>query len=300
MSVSYLVKQIKPITKKEALEDYEKLKNIDCKDINLNSLIGNKATDYFFFKYRLKTKSVKNISFIEFYNDFIKNEKEYMKKKWIKSFVAYSKKKPNLNKEKILYYMFGMYQSSISQFKPIQAKYIYCKYKPKIILDFSAGWGGRCLGAMSLNIDYIGFDINKSLKTPYKQMINFYSHDSKVNIYFTDSSKVDYSKFKYDMVFTSPPYFDEKRKAIETYEYMPNYKDKEDFNNKFFFPVVENTYKYLDKNGIYALNIPKYMYIDIKKILGKYNKRIKLSITDRHAEKVNQKKYEEYIYIWKK
>jgi 16S rRNA G966 N2-methylase RsmD len=297
MSESFLNKQLKPITKKEAKEDYNNLKNIKCSKINMGSLVGNKATDYFFFKYRLKTKSRKGISFIEFYNDFIKNENEYMKKKFIKNIFEYSKKN-KINKELILYNIFRLYYGAISQFKPIIAKYIYCKYKPKTILDFSAGWGGRCLGAMSMNIDYIGFDTNKNLKIPYKKMIEFYEHTSKVNIYFVDSSKVDFSKFDYDMVFTSPPYYDEKIKAIETYEYMKNYKDKDDFNNKFFFPIVKNTYYNLKKNGIYALNIPIYMYNDIISILGKCNKKIPLQITDRHAEKVKQKEYIEFIYIW--
>ena len=69
--------QIKNITYDEAIDDYNKLKNTKCENINPNSHIGNTFLDYFFFENRLMTKSRKGINFIEFY-DRIKKAKKIL------------------------------------------------------------------------------------------------------------------------------------------------------------------------------------------------------------------------------
>jgi tRNA1(Val) A37 N6-methylase TrmN6 len=286
-----LSKEIKNITLEEAKEDYEKLVNIKCKLINPKSNIGNRAMDYFFFKHRLNTKTESGKDFVSFYNN-----KEYLKSPSSTRLYKFGLDNGK-NKTSSAYDVFRLYQGSINAFKPLIARQLYCKYMPKSILDFSAGWGGRCLGAMSLNINYTGFDTNKELKTAYEQMIKTYPHDSQAKVIFMDSSKVDYSKYDYDFVFTSPPYF-KKTKPTEQYENMPVYETRDEFNEKFFFPVVRNTYKHLKSNGVYALNIPIDMYKDIKKVLGGADKKYLLTIQSRYADK--EPVYKEYIYIWNK
>jgi len=263
------------------LKDWEKLKETQCNDINQKTYIGSKLMNQFFFRYTIYTKSKTGISFIEFLKD-----KELMKKPYFISYMKNNKKKSEL--ESMLRY-FQLYYGSINLFKPIVAKYIYCKYKPSTVLDFSAGWGGRMLGAMSLpNINYIGFDTNKRLKKPYDNIIDFLNVKDRVKMFWTNSANVDFSKYDYDMVFTSPPYYD-----TEIYQDMPEYKDKDDFNDKFFFKVVRNSYKYMKKGGYFILNIPKDMYEDVKTILGKYDQKIILVKNYRNE-------YREYIYVWKK
>jgi hypothetical protein len=127
-----------------------------------------------------------------------------------------------------------------------------------------------------------------------------YPHTGKVSIHFQDSSKVDYSKYDYDMVFTSPPYF-VKTAPTERYENMPTYKDKEEFNERFFFPVVRNTWKHLKSGGTYALNIPIEMYDDIKPVLGTAEKKIQLHLPSRGKKEDRLGGgYKEYIYVWRK
>jgi hypothetical protein len=54
---------------------------------------------------------------------------------------------------KAQYQVFQLYWGSINQFRPTVAKWVYTTLKAKTgILDFSAGWGGRCLAAMSMGI----------------------------------------------------------------------------------------------------------------------------------------------------
>ena len=287
-----LAREIRTITLEEALADFAKLQEVKCNKINQRSLIGNKSMDFFTFSPRLKTKGKKGLSFVEYEKTNRYKEKEYEHRLYKMGMEAHK------NPAKAKYNVFRLYYDSISAFKPIIAKHIYCKFNPTTVLDFSAGWGGRAIACMALNINYIGFDTNTDLKEPYKKMIKTLPHTSDIKITFKDSSKVDYSKYNYDCVFTSPPYF-RTSKPTETYENMPEYKDREDFNNRFFFPVVTNTYKHLKNGGHYILNIPIDMYDDIKKVIGKASKKFPLQLASRNDPNADVV-YKEFIYIWVK
>ena len=251
--------------------------------------------DRFFFEKRLATADKKGDTFLSFVN-----RKGHLHSPSAKRLYQYNidhGKSPTTAK----YDVFRLYHGSINAFKPLWAKELYCKFKPKTVLDFSAGWGGRMLGAMATNTNYIGFDTNTDLRKAYAEMIKTYPHDCKVAIHFQDSSKVDYSRYTYDMVFTSPPYF-QKTKPTEAYRNMPHYVDREDFNKRFFFPVVEKTWKHLQTGGHYCLNIPMDMYEDVKEVLGACDSKIPLAIQARFSAKehAQHKQYKEFIYIWNK
>lgn len=286
-----LATKIKPITKQEALKDYEKLRAIDCKDINPRSNIGNNAMDYFTFKYRLNTKVKGKYDFPTFWKN-----KEYLKSPSSIRLFEYGLDHGK-DKYTSAFDVFRLYKGSANAFKPIIAKQLYCIYKPKTILDISAGWGGRCLGAMSMDINYIGFDTNTNLRKSYEGIIKTYPSDSDVKIFFKDSSTVDFNKFDYDFVFTSPPYYKDTY-LTEKYENMPSYTSKEEFNENFLFPVVINSFNGMKKGGHYCLNIPIDMYEDVKQVLGKSTKKYPLHIQSRYSDK--KPTYKEYIYVWDK
>jgi len=287
-----VAQKIRPLTLEQAKDDYENLKK-QKPGSNLMGRIGNRATDYFFFEKRLDTGSKRgnNESFPQFLKRHGWNDATSYKRLYKMGIDE------GRNSEQAAYSVFSLYWGAISSFKPIVARAVYDKFKPHTILDFSAGWGGRALAAMSLDINYIGFDTNTDLKKPYAEMIKAFPHDSKVEIHFQDSSKVDYSKYKYDMVFTSPPYYI-KTKPTEAYKNMPHYKDRDEFNDKFLFPVVRNTYNNLQSGGTYALNVPMDMYDDLLPVLGKASSKILLPKVKRAGS--GEGGYKEYIYFWKK
>jgi hypothetical protein len=102
------------------------------------------------------------------------------------------------------------------------------------------------------------------------------------------------------MVFTSPPYF-KKTKPTEKYEQMPEYADRDDFNERFLFPVIRNTYEHLKTGGVYALNIPIDMYEDVKTVLGATKEKIPLVLRPRGKTAKNfGSEYKEFIYVWRK
>ena len=284
-----IYKQLKNISKEEAKKDYIKLQKIDLNKINLNSRIGNKFVDYYTFEERLNTKSKTGLTFYDVYND----KTNLLTKKYINSYIAFYEKK---HKKKIgvngWYDLFRLYFGTISLFKPITAMYIYNKYKPTNILDPTCGWGGRLVGATILNIkSYIGIDMNFHLEEPYKKMIDDIETDTNIKIYFENAVNFDYSKLTYDMVFTSPPYYNK-----ELYR-QTDKLTKEEWINTFYRPLFIQTFKYLQLNGYYILNIPRTIYNNICiDILGEATEKIPFTMTERHQKD----DYDENFYIWKK
>jgi hypothetical protein len=304
MNADDIAKRIKHITKESAIQNYQELKDMECLKNPTLARPGNKSLDYFFLGRRLKTKTKRNISFI----DALKNKKTYKyildKTRKIRKWDRLAKQKSADAKLADMYATFQLYYGTVSQFRPSMAKYIYCQLKPTVgILDISSGFGGRAIAAMAMGIPYYGFDTNKSLKSAYDKMIKTLQPDANVNITYIPSEKADFSKFKYDLVFTSPPY-----SLLEKYEHMPEYKDDQDFVTKFFIPAVKNAWTYLQNGGYMALNMPPFMYDTVKSCLPKLDKRIKMPLADRHAgeavrgeelAKGKTQRYE-YIYVWKK
>jgi len=267
---------------------YEKLRELKFKPNEAMSLstIGNKVSNYYFQPYRKKTKIGKHSHYSRWKEDPDR----------IRSIAKKLGRNPNNPAE--LQAALQMSSGSINQFKPYVAVYVYQKFKPGRVLDTSAGWGDRLIAAMSQDIDYIGIDSNTKLRTPYTRMINDFKDksNSSVKMIFKKSENVDYSKLpKYDLIFTSPPYF-----SLEKYEGMTEYKDDKEFAEKYFIPTIEESWKYLSKGGVLALNMPKEMYKLLTPLLGRA-KTIKMPIQNRFAYKKEKKaKPSESIYWWKK
>jgi hypothetical protein len=265
--------------------------------------MGLPCLDYFFLHHRIKAKTKRHVSFFNALKD--KDIMEYVNSK-VESVKGVHR--GDMTEDEYLrkqYDIFQLYYGTINQFRPTEAKRLYCTLAPKKgVLDFSAGWGGRCLGAMAYGVPYIGIDANVNMKPTYERMIKTLEPVTKVTMTFQPSETVDFSRFTYDLVFTSPPYF-----TLEEYENMPEYGSKEGFLDKFFRPVVLNAWKYLDRSGHMALNMPQEMYDAVKGVLPKVWKRIQMPISNRHPTNAvtgraigekDSKARSETIYVWKK
>ena len=279
--------ELKTYSKNDIIKDFYKLQNIDYYSTSPLSLVGNKVVDFFTFRERLKTKGSHGVSFI----DFLEYIEKYNQKNW---YIKFLEKNSRKNKSLIYnqYALFRIYFGPINIFKPLNAVMVYKIYHPKTVLDFTMGWGGRLVGAASLNIDYIGIDNNMNLVKPYQDMVEFLKEYSTSNIqlFFEDCLSIDYSKLDYDMVLTSPPYYN-----TEIYGETAPFKTKEEWNRFFYIPIIQRTYKYLKKDGYYCLNIPIpiYEYI-VAPMLGECSLKIPLPIVSRKPDS----KYKEFIYVW--
>jgi hypothetical protein len=262
------------------------------KEISDRCRIGNNVVDYFTFKERLNTKGKYNVNFYE----FLDRIDEFREKKFIQNMLIYYENVKNKNKTKNKYVVFkevyNICISAINIFRPLVAVDIYAKYKPTCILDPCAGWGGRLVGASVLNIPrYIGVEINTNLKQGYQELESFLKPQTttQIDMRFQDALTIDYSTLPcYDMVFTSPPYY-----FLEKYSNNKAYKNKKEMNDQFYIPLIRETYKYLQNNGIFALNVNKEIYESVCiLLLGEAKTIIPLKKSKR------QNNYGENIYIW--
>jgi len=217
----------------------------------------------------------------------------------------YAKTGRDINDIRVWKYIFNLYFSSITIFRPVMAMEVYCRFRPRIaVLDPTMGWGGRLVGACALDLPkYIGIDANPNLDPLYKKMCVFLQPRSstKIELFFQDALTMDYSKFKYDMVFTSPPYYNIEiyrknngRKSGKIQEKdIEVQKTKEEWNETFYKPLFERTWAAMQSPGYYILNVPQEVYeSSCISILGKSQKKIEL----KKQKRANG--YIEYIYVW--
>lgn len=191
-----------------------------------------------------------------------------------------------------LYKAYELWYGTTNQFKPSVAKFVYERYLPYTVLDFCAGWGGRCLGAIQRGVPYIGIDSNIDLKAGYDRLKE--EQDAEFTIYYQPAETFDFSSVKYDMIFTSPPYF-----FIEQYQHMPEYDSKADFLARFFYPVIEASWASLMPGGYLVLNMPEEMYFCIKDMLPPIKEVLQMPIASRFSKTSSEKRYEP-IFVWEK
>ena len=253
--------------------------------------VGADFINFYMLKDKLETKARIGKSFYEVWEQ----KSDYAKKGYIIKMINWYKSKGSkMSVEQVWFRIFNLYYGAVNIFKPTIAMGIYCKFKPRHILDFTMGWGGRLVGACALDIpEYTGIDLNTSLKPAYDKMVAVLRAHSttKINLRYTDALKVDYNAITYDLVLTSPPYYN-----IEEYKGSKRHT-KEEWNENFYEPIFKKTYDGLSRGGHYCINIPDAVYKDVAvKVLGKASMFIPMPKSQRAAGE----KYKEYIYVWKK
>jgi hypothetical protein len=277
------------ITREQALKDYKKL--IAVSKFTPAQRVGNKAVDCFSLGQRLATKMGSSPSFL----DWLKTD-ECEKPYYAKLIKHKIETGDSINKAKLGAWRLYSHSGACSSFKPVVAKQVYLKYKPRAVLDFSAGWGGRCVAAMAMGIDYIGIDTNVALQPAYDGFVETFPSKSKVSMIWENSAEVDYSALpKYDLIFTSPPYWTTS-KPTEQYENMPEYASRDEFYEKWFFPVVDASFEHLAHGGNMILNLPLKQYEALAAHFRPADSQFPLLLQKRKSNS----SYEEFLYVWNK
>jgi hypothetical protein len=291
MDKSQIITELKNVTSQDAKKDWLELRAFTCDEVeNLNgrSRVGCKLLDYYFFEERIETVGNKGINFFKFVNEI----EFYKTKKYIQTLLTYCDNN-NRYKDSIIkkyYYCYGLCFGRINAFKITNALQIYNRYPPNIaVMDPFCGFGGRLVGAMLKNVNYIGIDLNRDLESGYNKLIQDFSDktQSKITLLFQDSNAIDYGKYNYDMVFTSPPY-----ENIEIYKHMEK-KTPDEWTN-FYKEVFQKLWNNLHPSGTYIININEKIYKRVlEPLFGPAFETILL-------KKSSKNDYKEYIYVWMK
>ena len=286
----------KTISTRELQKDLESLRRFDATE-NRNNFYGNPFLYHFQFKNLLNCRREKGKTIYDIWND------PEEQKKLIEN--TRKRNRGGRTAAGNVYECFRINLGSIVMFKSTTAKYLYRKYGASHVLDPTAGWGGRMLGAWALDIDYTGIDTNTELKPAYDGMIDFLDKEqafdsdlfetqaSKLKMIYKSCLDVDFSEIPYDMVLTSPPYIN-----LELYEHMEPWQSDEAFYKDFFLPLFEKCLKHIKIGGNVCFNISPKMYEDALKH--------GLPECDSEEDLLQQlgqqkgKKKQDKIYIWQK
>lgn len=286
----------KLITTEELQRDLDNL-NKFAAESNENNFAGNPFLYHFQFKNLLNCKREKGKTVYDIWND---------KTEWDK-LIEQTKIRNRGGRTAAgnVYECFRINLGSIVMFKSTTAKYLYKKYNAKSVLDPTAGWGGRMLGAWSLGIDYTGIDTNTNMKSAYDKMIKFldaernfgnglFEEEStfKLDMIWQSALDVDFSKLNYDFVLTSPPYVN-----LELYEHMEPWQSDKAFYEQFFIPLWSKCVNNIKKGGNVAFNISPKMYEDaIAHGLKPCDEEEDLK---QQLGQQTGKKKQDKIYVWK-
>jgi 16S rRNA G966 N2-methylase RsmD len=200
---------------------------------------------------------------------------------------------------------------SVSNFRPTIAKWVYENFSNNgIVLDPCMGYGGRLLGACSCKIErYIGIDPDINQYRGNIAMIETITDLGfkvpKIFLYdspFEDFSKCLSSSF-FDLVFTSPPYFNKEKYSNDSTQSWIRYPVFSDWLDKFLYVLVDESFRVLKQGGYLVLNVSDSLANYLCTYIGEsptfiWNMRLSNIIGRRNNNKESHKT--EKILIWKK
>jgi hypothetical protein len=290
----------KNITTKQLSKDLENLNKFEA-DSNENNFAGNPFLYHFQFKNLLKCRRQDGKTIYDIAADpdawakLIENTKQ--------------RNRGGRTAAGNVFECFRINLGSVVMFKATTAKYLYKKYRAKSVLDPTAGWGGRMLGAWSLGINYTGCDTNVEMTQAYDDMIEFLDaetgfnnelfevkNNSKLQMIWDSCLNVDFSTLDYDFVLTSPPYVN-----LELYEHMTPWETDQAFYELFFIPLWQKCVDNIKKGGHVCFNISPKMYADALKFgLTPCNEEEDLlqQMGQKSDDLKKGKKKQDKIYIW--
>ena len=177
--------------------------------------------------------------------------------------LIYSEKQP-LNSYTLREALFKLAPEA-TLFKTTVAKSIYDIFKPKHILDMSAGWGDRLIAAIAygessgVNVRYSGFDPNSSLEPRYKNIVSKLARRINQSNFKVRTEPFETANLRdirnVDLFFSSPPYFDFEIYTNEETQSINNYKTYNDWLVRFLFRSIKNAFSVIIKDGYFVMHI---------------------------------------------
>jgi 16S rRNA G966 N2-methylase RsmD len=151
----------------------------------------------------------------------------------------------------------------VSNFRPLVAKAIYERYSKDDdrILDYCAGFSGRLLGALALDRNYVGLDPAKSqiegLTKTYRKIKKLGLSKSSVAFHrvCAEDWMAEQSSASFDLIFSSPPYFNKEKYSHEATQSFIKYPKYEIWRNQFLYTIIREGHRLLRSGGYFIINI---------------------------------------------
>jgi hypothetical protein len=214
--------------------------------VSTKSIFVNNITDFFTENVRIECKFGNYLSPKEYWNLNKKNIIKNTLKKY-NIIDIYHLRETIYNDTKLFKTKF------CNNFRITLCMTILNYFKPEKWLDISAGWGDRLLSAIFCKIKlYVATDPNLDLHPGYEKIINTFVLPSKrlnYNIFKNGFLEASLPNEKFDIVFSSPPFFTLEIYSSFSENSVSKYKSEKEWCNHFFIPSLIKAYNYVKKNG---------------------------------------------------
>ena len=128
--------------------------------------------------------------------------------------------------------------------------------KGKKWLDISAGWGDRLIAAISLNMEYLGFDPNTELQPGHSAIISDLGDSRLQRIIYEPFEKAILPDTLFDVILTSPPYFNlEVYDMYQKEQSTSNYPKYDEWMIWFLFRSLDKAWSHLKEGGYLILHL---------------------------------------------
>ena len=152
----------------------------------------------------------------------------------------------------------------VSNFRPTAAHAIYNRFLPDggTTWDMSGGYGGRLLGAIKSQINYIATEPATETFKGLKEIIVDWSHISTIfrkvpHFEIVQKGSEDFlpDKESLDLCFTSPPYFNTEKYSDEETQSYVKFPSKSEWIDKFLRKTIQNCRHGLKQDRYMLINI---------------------------------------------
>jgi len=151
----------------------------------------------------------------------------------------------------------------VSNFRPTAAKAIYFRYsgEGERVLDFSAGYGGRLLGCLTLPREYVGVDPCtaqvRGLRRMLSKLDELVKPMGRATIHQACAEKLlpELPGSSCSLVFSSPPYFETERYSAEPTQSYRKFPAYEQWLDGFLETVLRESHRVLENGGYFVLNV---------------------------------------------
>lgn len=147
-------------------------------------------------------------------------------------------------------------KACVSNFKPAIAKYLYSQYCINgKLLDYSCGFGSRMLAAMSLGMEYSGFE---PAEKTHANLLKFGTFLQKriggsFDIKKSGSEEAPFKENYFGFAFSSPPYYDFEHYSKDLGQSIVKFPSMEDWHKGYWFKTMENCYRSLIDEGFFGI-----------------------------------------------
>lgn len=256
-------------TEKDIIEEIQYCKEKELPSFNGEILdkrptLGNSMLKFLFPNYFLvKCKEDKNNSLYERWLD------DHKLKRAIEFCFKFRPKIKTPLTSNYIYQAFEMIGGNIpTNFLPMKAKMLLEYYLPNggNYLDFSCGFGGRLLGAMTTKskINYYGFEPNSETYEHLLELSHFINealsisvNDDRIKIYKQGSECKLPAEIvgNMDFAFSSPPYFNLEKYSDEETQCYVRFSKLNEWIQNYVEKTIQNLYCALKPGAHYAVNI---------------------------------------------